>query len=388
MASMTVLARPNTRSPSPPLDSGRQSYISSSTASYQTARNSLVPGSHHSLQGPSSRSSINTLGPQPFNHAPDPGVNSIHTLGRQPNGVHAEETHVSNANGDFVRVESGPVSDGFFNMVGNSLARTLPSSSKQVNEPHIGPPPPSPPASVERVDEEYPLPPVPPPKMQLSKSEPMSRPVNFEDSMCDRKQLEGTTFGSPHPGISRSGSAPQEPRHRSSTDTKISLSTFTPVNGLHRTPQLHESPQSMEAPHPEPIRSHPLKLAYQAADGHLQPPPPIPPPTRRNTTGSSPRTLHTSMHHTYGSQPFADGDVEEELASDIQMQADQIRRERNSKRAKAQQQAEAALTRSASISRGEERQVLVGNLIGEDHVNYVLMYNMLTGIRIAVRDGQ
>jgi hypothetical protein len=28
--------------------------------------------------------------------------------------------------------------------------------------------------------------------------------------------------------------------------------------------------------------------------------------------------------------------------------------------------------------------VLVGNLIGEDHVNYVLMYNMLTGIRIGV----
>lgn len=28
--------------------------------------------------------------------------------------------------------------------------------------------------------------------------------------------------------------------------------------------------------------------------------------------------------------------------------------------------------------------VLVGNLIGEGHVNYILMYNMLTGIRIAV----
>jgi 1-phosphatidylinositol-4-phosphate 5-kinase len=28
--------------------------------------------------------------------------------------------------------------------------------------------------------------------------------------------------------------------------------------------------------------------------------------------------------------------------------------------------------------------VLVGNLIGEGHVNYVLMYNMLTGIRIGV----
>jgi 1-phosphatidylinositol-4-phosphate 5-kinase len=32
----------------------------------------------------------------------------------------------------------------------------------------------------------------------------------------------------------------------------------------------------------------------------------------------------------------------------------------------------------------EAAKVLVGNLIGEDHVNYVLMYNMLTGIRIGV----
>lgn len=32
-----------------------------------------------------------------------------------------------------------------------------------------------------------------------------------------------------------------------------------------------------------------------------------------------------------------------------------------------------------------EDRPLVGNLIGEDHVNYVLMYNMLTGIRIGVR---
>lgn len=32
----------------------------------------------------------------------------------------------------------------------------------------------------------------------------------------------------------------------------------------------------------------------------------------------------------------------------------------------------------------EQERVLVGNLIGEDHVNFVLMYNMLTGIRIGV----
>ena len=73
-----------------------------------------------------------------------------------------------------------------------------------------------------------------------------------------------------------------------------------------------------------------------------------------------------------------------ELADDIELQAEQIRRERMSKRAKAQQEAERALTRSATtLSRVDDRP-LVGNLIGEDHVNYVLMYNMLTGIRIAV----
>ncbi len=32
----------------------------------------------------------------------------------------------------------------------------------------------------------------------------------------------------------------------------------------------------------------------------------------------------------------------------------------------------------------QEPKVLVGKLIGADHENYVLMYNMLTGIRIGV----
>lgn len=80
-------------------------------------------------------------------------------------------------------------------------------------------------------------------------------------------------------------------------------------------------------------------------------------------------------------------DVNTDIEDDIQLQAEQIRRER--KRAKAQKDAEEALTRTSSKRRGsigkeDENKVLVGNLIGEDHVNYVLMYNMLTGIRIAV----
>lgn len=37
-----------------------------------------------------------------------------------------------------------------------------------------------------------------------------------------------------------------------------------------------------------------------------------------------------------------------------------------------------------TTTKAEDDKVLVGNLIGEDHVNYVLMYNMLTGIRIGV----
>ena len=74
--------------------------------------------------------------------------------------------------------------------------------------------------------------------------------------------------------------------------------------------------------------------------------------------------------------------MQDELANDIQLHAEQIRRERASKRVKAQQEAEAALT---AVPSKEEPHVLVGNLIGEDHVNYVLMYNMLTGIRVGVR---
>jgi 1-phosphatidylinositol-4-phosphate 5-kinase len=75
------------------------------------------------------------------------------------------------------------------------------------------------------------------------------------------------------------------------------------------------------------------------------------------------------------------------MASDIQLHAERIRRERMEKRAKQQQlaEAEALLTRNENSSGRKPDEVpLVGNLIGEGHANYVLMYNMLTGIRIGV----
>jgi 1-phosphatidylinositol-4-phosphate 5-kinase len=373
------------RTPSPQFDSRRHSAMSSSAASYQTARDSLAPGSHHSISGSSRASSIHTIGPHDVNHESDLGVNPIHIVGHQPNGVYAEGVHIVKVTGDTVHLESGPIMDGFLQKVGHSLARTIPSSSSDVSDSHVGPPPPSPPASIERVDDERILP--YPSKMQLSKSEP-SRPAALEEPMDDRQhQSARSSFSFARPVPSPSGSKPREMIHRSSTDIKSS--SRAAAGSTQRVPRLsHDSGPSLSAemPSADIFGSQSARIPYHSPDGLLQPPP-MSRPARRNTTGSSPHMHHKSSHNTsihqgYGSQPTADGDVGEELASDIQMQAEQIRRERLSKRAKAQQQAEAALTRTQSF-KGEDH-VLIGNLIGEDHVNYVLMYNMLTGIRIAV----
>jgi 1-phosphatidylinositol-4-phosphate 5-kinase len=70
--------------------------------------------------------------------------------------------------------------------------------------------------------------------------------------------------------------------------------------------------------------------------------------------------------------PGLDGQA---LDSDIVAQAEAIRKERLERRQKKA---------NTEPKEKEETKVLVGNLIGEDHVNYVLMYNMLTGIRIGV----
>lgn len=67
------------------------------------------------------------------------------------------------------------------------------------------------------------------------------------------------------------------------------------------------------------------------------------------------------------------------MASDIQLHAEKIRRERMEKRHKQQQ----LLEEKVKVDALDDRP-LVGNLIGEDHANYILMYNMLTGIRIGV----
>lgn len=81
----------------------------------------------------------------------------------------------------------------------------------------------------------------------------------------------------------------------------------------------------------------------------------------------------------------------------IAKQFNQLRRERESKKMREQEVEQiqpndnllkggSALVRARSGRRQteEEPKALIGNVIGEGHVNYVLMYNMLTGIRIGV----
>lgn len=86
----------------------------------------------------------------------------------------------------------------------------------------------------------------------------------------------------------------------------------------------------------------------------------------------------------YGAGLTDDG-ITGELDSEILKEAEQIRAER---RAKAQQEAEAAMTatpaKKGKATSVDENKPIVGKMIEEGHVNYVLMYNMLTGIRVAV----
>lgn len=213
----------------------------------------------------------------------------------------------------------------------------------------------------------------------------------------------------------RSGTLPVIPRSMQadghSSNGTISTShaeddTAGPSSHSHNPPKLPVATApvpSSSSPAPTPAALlHPSTAAVPTSR-----------PTRRNTTGSSapstPRPVRNTMaaHHTHMSQqvsvpvpgpssqgfptyaPYEDG-AQGQLDSDILKEAEQIRAER---RAKAQQEAEAAMTAPQSSRRSnkagsiDEGKPLVGNIIGEDHVNYVLMYNMLTGIRVAVSTG-
>ncbi|KAH9924066.1 uncharacterized protein B0H18DRAFT_955645 [Fomitopsis serialis] len=352
--------------PIPPSDDLRRpSVVSSATTSYLTAPQ---PSTSRS-------SSMHNLGPAAPRDAD--AMNALHALAL----ASTQEVHIVKLTNDSVSLEPAPVGDNVLHKVGSSSHHASGSTDSTV-----GPPPPSPPSSVEGDDDDDMI----PPAVVATKSEPISsRPVTFEDPAREPRQSSSART-SPNIPFAR-------PQIRSSTETKGSL-TIT-------------APQGTPFPSSPPSPTH----AHTSADGFLLAPPLTPlSHKRRNTTGSSSlssvstavptrtKTLHTpnpahaysyshspSQSHVYDGEEVA---AAEGLESEMQQQAAQIRRERQSKRqaekAKAQPQAEGMLTRTMSIvrgttSRGDEAP-LVGNLIGEEHVNYVLMYNMLTGIRTSV----
>jgi 1-phosphatidylinositol-4-phosphate 5-kinase len=147
----------------------------------------------------------------------------------------------------------------------------------------------------------------------------------------------------------------------------------------------------LSSPIPPPLVSSPTSpMSLGRGTLHPPPTPTFAHPARRNTTGSAAGRSSTKRSKSFAfddsvASPDPPTSLGGALASDIEHHAEQIRRERQEKRYKQQQkEAEDALTRTTSKASKDEERPVVGNLIGEDHANYVLMYNMLTGIRTAV----
>ncbi|KAI9069654.1 SAICAR synthase-like protein [Trametes sanguinea] len=329
----------------------RQSHVSSSPTSYLFVQHLCLvsrPSSTHTVTGFSSRDAEL--------------VNPIHSLAfparkQSP----AQEVHILKVTDDVVKLEQGPMPEPLIHKVGASLAHAVPPYHQHRQgsaDSNVGPPPPSPPSSVENEDAL-----APPRKPATSTSQtdsPSHRPITVEEP---RKHRSSLRFSSTSVALAPSTSS-HGLRHRSSADTRSSLQTSqsaypsssleTPLTG---EPSAHGTP-SVSKSLPPRAGSH------MSVDGYLHLPHPHK-PSRRNTIGSSALAPHQSPPRptrmaTIQGHPST---LEEpgEFADDIEQQVEQIRRERmfDDKR-------------------------LVGNLIGEDRVMYVLMYNMLTGIRIAV----
>lgn len=365
MAAMAVAPRAS----SPTLDSRRTSMLSSSASSFQTA-NSAPRSASTARSFSSSSSSVHTLSAQ----SPPTAdlVNPIHTLAHQ-----SQEVHIVKVTNDKVQLEVGPPSESLFNKVGRHFTSGRSHVPQIITDSHepsakVGPPPPSPPASEEHFMQD-----------EASSKAEAQRP-STDLPPRERKPSAGSVV-SFDPSVRQPRAGPSQPLHRASTDTKASFSTGRtgastivpriPLSSSPDTPTAdHMEASTSQAPSSKPARS---LTSTMSSDGYLQPPVTTPrQPKRRNTIGAATSPISPIL-------PFDDINADGELASEIQQQQEQIMRERLSKRAKAQQEAEAALTRSKS--RTDERP-LIGNWVKEGHENYVMMYNMLTGIRIAVRN--
>ncbi|EKD01538.1 putative 1-phosphatidylinositol-4-phosphate 5-kinase protein [Trichosporon asahii var. asahii CBS 8904] len=246
-----------------------------------------------------------------------------------------------------------------------------------------------------------------PPPSAYSRDASTERPPVAPFMMARRVSSGSTSSRAGSLSMVRSGRlAPQrDPQPGASPDWGRGMLTDDDASSLPRN--SFSSPPFNAVDLPNSVSSSPL-------------PPPAagrPAPQRRNTNPTqptppmAPRVLSSSVSSTgHGPQQSLDGNIN--LPPDILAQADILRREQLQKRQKkmsllvSPQQAPditvdpADGTASSPKQAGpaqkpdrrvtvrrketEEAKVLVGNLVGEGHRNYVLMYNMLTGIRVAV----
>lgn len=379
------------RTITPELDSRRtSSLISSSAASFHTAP-SLQ--SHPSFHSDASSGSIGTVAPIAHKNL---DANPLHLLSQA-----SQEIHVVEVSGDKVELHSGHTPGSLLQRGENSVARVV---SCEPAAP-AGPPPPSPPPSVERDDDNEKqtpfLRPTPSHQMHYTHSEPPQSRLVANDFALARQQSSTSSSSDGIPA--RTSSLQGESSFiRLSHDGNKSRSSFE-TRLSARTGQSSVSGQSCTPMTSVPASAPPSKSSHTSMDGYLQPPSPVKKkPARRNTTGSStpssstsrpsraPPTVHRHQSTILPQQQYAfeDSDVytaanaqmlgvQGELASDIMAQAHQIRRERESKR--RHQEEQDAEAEKLGV-KGDGMQV-----IGEGHVNYVLMYNMLSGIRTCVR---
>ncbi|KAJ8454422.1 hypothetical protein ONZ45_g19313 [Pleurotus djamor] len=386
-------------------------YSSSSPPTASTTQNGSQRG-EESLLSSSAAESFRTAPPSPSPLSPSlvsvstvsatsPGaealVNPIHHLAvsmsqqqqQQSSNITSKEVHVVKVTQDAVHITPGPVDSShhpILDRVGKAIDRVAHHRPEplQVQEPLEMPEankityPPSPPASDDGNAHDTAFLPAPttPTSQQVIFDEPEAIASPRERQASTSSSFQSTSATRPGGGVLQ----------RAATDARVTRS----IVSTRETVMVSSTSISSSR-----------QAAHISVDGYLHPPsisitvpqdvdengPPTAgssKPTRRNTTGSF-RPQHATVPSTSHIHFGTTGD--EELASDIQMAAEQIRRERASKRVKAQQKAEEELERterSKERDRHQEDTPLVGNLIGKDHVNYVLMYNMLTGIRIGV----
>lgn len=394
MAAATILCPPamvpqRSSSPVSPTvydNSQRQSFVSTTAASFFTARASpSTPTSPNPLTTPSGSSTTETL------IVPSsPAEENFDSVDKKID--HSVDVHTVQLTNQTVVFETGlvssPVAEASDQPVAHDIQRDYVDDGSVADSTPVGPPPPSPPASVEQ-DEPPDM-----PTLLRHKSDPVTRPsvsidlaarVREWGASTEPRDEEHPLSRLSHPAFPTAPSDSREFSQRSSTDT-ARLSAHTSRAGGTVVPhagrissQSDGSAITTDTPVTDTSGSPPSQHALQSPGTFLQPP--------QNVSGRFTRR-HMSMGsviHTVRSAPqpgssHPNGAIED----DIQIQAEQIRRERKRK-AEAE-----ALTRTVSGQRRppstkeDDNRPLVGNLIGEDHVNYVLMYNMLTGIRIAV----